>query len=91
MTTLSSLFALLNNDYPAEFIFDTINSCLKYWCNKKFLSNNVTNDDTDSDRVSWFLLLYIDSTSEKFSPICKNTDIKLAFIGNNKLNRFIKV
>jgi len=45
---------LLNNDYPAKFIFDTINSRLKYWCNKKIFSNNVPNDDTVSDRVSWF-------------------------------------
>ena len=28
---------LLNNDYPAKFVFDTINNRLKYWCTKKFL------------------------------------------------------
>ena len=38
-----------------------------------------------------FLLPYIDSTSEKFSLICKDTNIKLAFFSDNKLNRFIKV
>ena len=37
---------LLNNDYPAKFVFDTINSRLKYWFNKKFFINNVSNDDT---------------------------------------------
>jgi len=67
----------------------TRSSRLKYWYNKKFFSNSATNVDTD--RVSWFLLPYIDSTSEKFSPICKDIDIKLAFFNDNKLNRFIKV
>ena len=41
---------LLNNDYPAEFVFDTINSRLKYWFNKKIFSNNILNDV--SDRIS---------------------------------------
>ena len=59
--------------------------------NKKFLNNNATNNGTDNDRVSWFLLPYIDSMLEKFSSICKDTDIKLAFFSDNKLNRFIKV
>ena len=58
---------------------------------KKIFSNNVPNDDTVSDRVSWFFLSYIDSTSEKFSSICKDTNVKLTFYSDNKLNRCIKV
>jgi len=34
---------------------------------------------------------YINSTSEKFLLIYKDTNIKLAFFSDNKLNRFIKI
>jgi len=88
---------LVNNQYSdiglmsSLFYFhDTINNRLKYWFNKNFFSNNVPNDDTVSDHAVWFLLLYIDSTSEKFSSICKDINIKLTFFSDNKLNRFIK-
>jgi len=53
------IYTLLNNNYPAKFVFNTINNHLKYWF-KNFLviiffSNN---NDTVSDHghVSWFLL-----------------------------------
>ena len=65
---------LLNNN-PRQNLFLTWS--IKYWFNKNF-SNNVSNHDTISDRVPWFLL-YIDSTSEKFLLICKDTNIKLVF------------
>ena len=79
---------LLNNDYPAKFVFNTINIRLKYWFNKKLFSNNIPNDD---------IIMYLDfcyhinSMSEKFLSICKDINIKLAFFSDNKLNRFIKV
>lgn len=43
-------FIICNNDYPAEFVFDTVNIRLKYWFNKKFFTANDSKDDTNIDR-----------------------------------------
>ena len=84
---------LLINDYPAKFIFETINSRIKYLINQsttKQKNNNVDNDTTNN-RASWFLLPYVPLISEKFKTITNKFNIKLAFFSLNKLSRFIKV
>ncbi|KYN18102.1 hypothetical protein ALC57_09610 [Trachymyrmex cornetzi] len=68
---------LINNDYPTEFIFNTINSHLKFlFFNKK--------------NTPWLLLLYIPTITDEFKRIMRSFNIKLAFKSLNKLSRYIK-
>ncbi|XP_039311308.1 uncharacterized protein LOC120359073 [Solenopsis invicta] len=83
---------LLTNNYPVEFIFETINSRLKSLINKKTINQIDENTDIDTNnRAPWFLLPYIPSISEKFKTITKKLNVKLSFLSLNKLSRFIKV
>jgi len=54
---------LLNNDYPLNFIFNTINKRLKYYFKKHIRSNS--NNNEEDVRLRWFTILYIPIVSEK--------------------------
>ena len=48
---------LLHNDYPIDFIFNTINSRLKILFHKlRMKGNNVDSDTTNEKHPSWFVL-----------------------------------
>ena len=47
---------LLNNDYPIDFIFNTINSRLKMLFHKlRTKGNSVDSDTTNEERPLWFV------------------------------------
>jgi len=70
---------LLNNDYPLNFIFDTINERLKYHAMKNarnFFKEDVQNND---GRSRWFTVPYIPIISEKLKNAVKDLDINVIF------------
>ncbi|KYN22199.1 hypothetical protein ALC57_05409, partial [Trachymyrmex cornetzi] len=84
---------LLENDYPIDFILNTMNARIKLLLHKlttKVDNNNVT-EDSNEERPSWFVLPYAPQMSDKFFSIAKKLDVKLSFFSTNKLNKFIKV
>ena len=55
---------LLNNDYPIDFIFNTIDSRLKLLFRKLMMKwNHIV---TINKYSSWFILPYVSTVSEKF-------------------------
>ena len=56
-------------------------------------SKKQSTDDTSEEveKISWFIVPYIPSISERFLNIFKNSNIKIAFYSLDKLCRFIKV
>ncbi|KYN20120.1 hypothetical protein ALC57_07527, partial [Trachymyrmex cornetzi] len=85
---------LLINDYPLDFIFETINNRLKSLVHKKTLKQKQqTNDDNsinELDNKSWFVVPYINNITEKFIDIVKDCNVRLSFFSLNKLSCFIK-
>lgn len=67
---------LLRNDYPVEFLFETISKRLKFLFAKRILwekesdtnnnNNNINNNSDNLEKTLWFVILYTSSTSEKF-------------------------
>ncbi|XP_018311680.1 uncharacterized protein [Mycetomoellerius zeteki] len=86
---------LLRNDYPIEFIFDTISLRLKCLFSRRGRmeqDSKSKNDDSERDEgTPWFLIPYTNNTSKDFLRICKKENLRPAFYSNNKLSRFIKV
>jgi len=48
-------------------------------------------DNTNEERTSWFLILFIKRITDKFKNIANRLKTKLAFFSLNKLGRIIKV
>ena len=69
----------LLNDYPIDFIFNTINSHLKLPFHKLLTKGNNNTIATTNECSSWFILLYVSTVSEKFFSIVKNINVKLFF------------
>jgi len=81
----------LDNDYPIEFIFDTIRTRVKTLAHKKPITQ--TNDTTingDVDKIKWFTIPYIPIVSEQIKNMIKLHNVKLAFFSFNKLDGIIK-
>lgn len=83
----------LNNDYPLDFIFKTINNRIKFLLHKQTIkqNNDLINTNTINKKQSWFTIPYIPGVSDKFKYIIKNLDVKLSFYSLTKLDKFIKV
>ncbi|KYN16034.1 hypothetical protein ALC57_11718, partial [Trachymyrmex cornetzi] len=82
---------LLNNDYPVDFIFNTINERLKSLIyNKTSKQKVMTETPVEVVKKSWFLVPFVSKISEKFKDITKNLNMSMAFFSLNKLNSFIK-
>jgi len=68
---------LLNNDYPLSFIFDTINSRLKYLLHKRdFISEKKKKRDlmNASYNTSWFTIPYLSKFTDKFKEVIRGLD-----------------
>jgi len=78
----------VQNDYPLEFIFNTINSRLRSLTKKRGTSNN-KNYNT-GEKIHWFTVPYFQNISEKFKNFLVSPDIKLAFYSLNKLDCIIR-
>ncbi|KYN15983.1 hypothetical protein ALC57_11780, partial [Trachymyrmex cornetzi] len=82
---------LLNNDYPVDFIFNTINECLKSLVYNKTSKQKIMTETPAKDvKNSWFLVPFASKISDKFKDITKNLNVSMAFFSLNKLNCFIK-
>jgi hypothetical protein len=82
---------LLNNDYPVQLIFETINSRLKSLIYKQTLKQTDSDRIDDKEKTPWFVLPYVPDISDKFASITKNLNVRLAFFSLNKLGRIIRV
>jgi len=84
---------LLNNDYPLNFIFDTINSRLKYLLRKRdFISEKKKKRDimNASYNTLWFTIPYLLKFADKFKEVIRSLDTRLSFYSLNKLGGIIK-
>jgi len=76
---------LLNNDYPLKFIFNTINTRLKYL-------THYTLNKTDKTKMNhrWFTIPYINTISQKLKHVTNDLETKTSYYSLNKLGTFIK-
>ncbi|KYN26675.1 hypothetical protein ALC57_03955 [Trachymyrmex cornetzi] len=84
---------LLNNGYPLEFLFSTINKRIKNLSRRDSLYiNNVSLQDSNENNGinNYFIIPYIKEISEKFKSIAKKNDFTVAFKPINTLNSIIK-
>jgi len=79
----------INNNYPLQFIFETIHMRLKSLIKKRTKKQNSESSD-EMKRTSWFLIPYIKKVSEKFKNIAQGIESKLSYFSLNKLDRIIK-
>ncbi|KYN38925.1 hypothetical protein ALC56_06685, partial [Trachymyrmex septentrionalis] len=84
---------LLLNDYPLEFIIDSINQRIKNLIRKKhYVHNVVTDNDVTKESTSWLTMPFIPHHTEKFRTLRKNKgDIRVAFHSPNKMSKYIRV
>jgi len=78
----------INNNYPVHFIFNTIHMRLKSLFNKR--TKKQITDNTNEERTSWFLILFIKKVTDKFKNIANRLKAKLVFFSLNKLGRITK-
>jgi len=79
----------ISNDYPIDFIFNTINSRLKSLINKKtrIISKKI---DNTVEKIHWFTVPYFPNISEKCKCFIKSPNVKLSFYSLNKLENIIR-
>jgi len=81
---------LLQNGYPLELIFSTINNRIR-----KFITGGINERDKiiESDSTlekRWFTVPYMKGISESFKNITKKYDFNLAYTTTNSLQKYIK-
>jgi len=79
----------LGNDYPLNFIFDTISTRLKKLFNNKSKKQNLENLN-DEGYKDLFLIPFISKWTDKSKNIVNMLKAKLAFFSLHKLERIIK-
>jgi len=79
-----------SNDYPVEFIFNTINSRVRTLI-KGRTDIPIKRVDDNKEKTQWFTVPYFPNISEKFNNFIKGSNIKLSFFSLNKLERIIRV
>jgi len=78
---------LLNNDYPLNFIFDTVNTRLK----SLSIILQQTNSKTKPENThKWFTIPFLSSVSHKLKHLTKDLDARISYYSLNKLNTMIK-
>ncbi|KYQ59927.1 hypothetical protein ALC60_01023 [Trachymyrmex zeteki] len=80
---IKAINIFLNNGYPLDFIFSSIQKRIKFHINK---SGTVEK----KIKEKFFTIPYVSSVSERFAPIANRCHCKLAFSIPNSLNKFIK-
>ncbi|KYN12115.1 hypothetical protein ALC57_15729, partial [Trachymyrmex cornetzi] len=82
---------LLDNGYPLDLIFNTINKRIKCLAKRKNVyDNNFQNSDNDNSINTYFTVPYIKNISKKFKSITEKNNFKIAYKPMNKLNSIIK-
>jgi len=86
------IIILLENDYPLDFIFGTINDRIQYHLKKKKIGlQGSSNIDNLTEWTAWFMvrLSFVPSITEKFNRF-NNKDKKVSFYSTNKFKKFSK-
>jgi len=76
----------LSNNYPLQFIFDTIRKRLKILFNKRTKKQNLDNINND-EKKGWFLIPFIPNVTDEFKRITKKS--KLTYVSLHKLGRIV--
>ena len=77
---------LLENNYPIQLIFSTIEKGIK-----KFIYNNNGEGNTKDKDNNYFVVPYVRNISDRFFPIANSLGLKTAFSVDHSLKSFIKV
>ena len=69
----------LENDYPLDFIFNTVNKKIHSLMKEKMKETRIrSNNEIELDRISWFTVPFIPSITEKFKQF-NSKDSKVGF------------
>jgi len=88
-TIYSLLSILLDNDYHLKFIFNIINSRIKYLISN-YRHQTVNTNSCNDTVIRWFMISFVHSVSHKFIHFLKNLDFKLSYFNFNKFEFIIK-
>lgn len=80
---------LLNNGYPLDYIFKTINERIKHFLHKP-KPINVSTTDTTTTSLKYFTLPYNRTLSGDMNKQYRKLNYKPVYKGFDKLNKFIK-
>jgi len=75
------------NDYPFKFIFDTINTRLKYLISEH--THIQSNSKTSNKQNRWFTIPFISALSHKFKNITNDLEVTISYFSMNKLGNII--
>lgn len=85
---------LMDNDYPLDFIFITINNRIKSLSHKYNLEENTqenSNNNFNNNRTKrFFAVPYLNKISKKFKRTADKFGFRIAYKLMNKLDKFIK-
>jgi len=78
----------LSNDYPLEFIMDTIFNRIKKLINNK--TKKQIDSQNNEERKNWFVMPFIPNLTTKFQNLANLLKAKLAVFSLHKLGRVIR-
>ncbi|KYN50572.1 hypothetical protein ALC57_07139, partial [Trachymyrmex cornetzi] len=81
---------LLNNGYPLDFLFNTINNRIKSLSHKNKLKQTNQKDLSDNNIKMYSTLPYVKNFTEKFQNVYRKYNLNIAYKPINSLNKFIK-
>ncbi|KYN09297.1 hypothetical protein ALC57_18593 [Trachymyrmex cornetzi] len=83
---------LLNNGYPLDFLFNTINNRIRSFIHNKKLNQTNHKDLIDNNIKIYCTLPYVreKNLTEKFHNVYRNYNLNIAYKPVNSLNKFIK-
>ncbi|KYN12693.1 hypothetical protein ALC57_15133 [Trachymyrmex cornetzi] len=81
---------LLNNGYPLDFLFNTINNRIKSLSHNNKLKQTNHKDLINSNIKIYCTLPYVKNLTEKFQNVYRNYNLNIAYKPINSLNKFIK-
>jgi len=81
---------LLNNDYPLNLIFDTINTRLKFLLRQHdFIPEKEKSEGLNtSDRTPWFTVPYLPKFATKFKEVVHDLNARLLFLLSKQVRRY---
>jgi len=79
---------LINNGYPLQLIFSTINNRIKYLSTSGIKQH--PKEERSSNNKQFFTIPYVKNISENFKRVAKKYNLNLAFSTTNSFSNFIK-
>lgn len=86
---LNTIDILLNNGYPLDMIFTTINKRINFILFSNSKSNNKSAYNKN-EKLKFFTVPYVHNICERLGSIAVKHNFKQVFSCNNKLDKFIK-